>query len=348
MIYVFSLLIFMGIFVYKPNVICLLAILFLSYLSFISINIPDMSNYLFIYSHIQPYELMGEGYGWYLINDLGRQHNLSFLQLKMILVIVSLTLLFLAIKYFNGKNKNFIWGLYLIYPALLDVIQIRFMLAISISIFALIFLFKNKWWSIIIYVCLIGLAMQIHSSCAFYFSFLAIPFFKKYKKISTSVIAAGVLILIIFKDKLAEYVSSFASDRQGLYFENGTTTRTFLLIICILVLFYFVAKALNDEVNKNLFFNERQRRLLEFNYDINLLMLLTIPLSLISSEFLRVQRLAWIIMYMSLNLYQINNQKILVSNIEINSKFLGWVLAMIGFCFLIVYMSPEVVPSFFY
>lgn len=347
MIYIFALLIILGIFVYRPNLLNFFIILFLTYLSFVSTNIPDLQNYLFIYSYIQPNELMGEGYGWYLINNWGREHHFDFFQLKALLVFLSLILLLITFKYFLGKNINLVWGLYLLYPALLDIIQVRFMVAVCISLFALIFLFKDKWWSVLIYILLIWIASCIHSSCLFYFSFVLIPLLKRFRKAFTFFVIAITLILIPFRGKLENYIGFLASDRQNVYFQEGTTVKTLLLIIFVIIMFYVLSLNLVKN-SKNLIFNDRQKSIIEFCSNINLLMLLVIPLSFITSEFLRVQRLAWPIMYISIAIYQMMGQDIIIHNIKINNKIIGESLAAFGFIFLIVYMSPEVVPSFFF
>lgn len=75
MIYVYILLVLLCTLLKKPNILGIFVVIFLSYLVSVSSNVPDFSNYEYIYQHIIPTELFGMGKGWYFINNIGRQNN---------------------------------------------------------------------------------------------------------------------------------------------------------------------------------------------------------------------------------------------------------------------------------
>ncbi|MBD5430748.1 MAG: EpsG family protein [Lactobacillus sp.] len=321
--------------------------IFLSYLTFVSTDVPDFANYQYVYQHINPNQLFGMGKGWYMLNDWGRNKGWDYPQFKTFLVFISLLLIFIAVRYFLGKNYNLIWGLYLFYPALLDIIQVRFFVTLGIFIFALIFLFQRKWWSIIIYVLLITLAVPIHSSAAFYYLFVFVPFIEKRQKVFSVGIFIGTILLVFLKSPLQKFISMFASTRQQFYFESTTSLGTLLLLDLMVIVFYFITYSINNEIVNSSIFSEKEKMFSKFCVTINLLMLVLIPMGIVSPEFLRVQRASWLLFYMLLTVVLKRKQDAVVGNVRIKSQLLGMMMALFGFGVLINYLSPLVVPSFF-
>lgn len=348
MIYIYILLILLGMIIpIRFNFIGILVIIFLSYLTFISINVPDFSNYQYIYQRINPNQLFGMGKGWYLLNNWGRDKGWDYSQFKTFLISVSLLLIFLTIKYFIGKNYNFIWVLYLLYPALLDIIQARFFIALGIATLSLIFLFQRKWWSIIIYIFLITLAVRIHSSAAFYYLFVFVPFVEKKQKIFSIVTFISTLLLIFLKTPLQKLILIFASTRQQYYFEYTTSLGTYILLDSMVIAFYLITYSLNNRIINSAVFSKKEKKFSNMCMAINLIMLFLIPMSILSPEFFRVQRISWILLYIMLAVILRRKQDLVIGKIQIKPQLLGLIMALFGFIVLINFLSPQVVSSFF-
>lgn len=349
MLYIYILLILLGIAIpaVRFNFIGVLVIIFLSYLTFISVNIPDFPNYQYVYQRINPSQLFGMGRSWYVLNNWGRNKGWDYSQFKTVMILSSLLLIFLTVKYFTGKNYNLIWGLYLLYPALLDVIQARFFIALGIVIFALIFLFQRKWWSIIIYVLLITLAVTIHSSAAFYYILVFVPFVEKKQKIFSRGVFIVTLLLILLKSPLQKLVSIFATTRQQFYFGSTTSLGTYILLDLMVIAFYLITYSLNNEIVNSIAFSEKEKDFSNMCMTINLMMLFLIPMSILSPEFFRVQRVSWILLYMVIAVILKRKQDAVIGDVQIKPQLLGLVMALFGFIVLINFLSPQVVPSFF-
>lgn len=348
MIYIFIAIVLLGLFLKKTNIVNLLSIVFLTYLVSTATFIPDFPSYEYIYEHINSNQTFGMGTGWYWLNNLGREFNLTYVQFRTILVLLSLILISFVIYYFLGNNPNMIWGLYLIYPIFLDLVQIRFFFALSISLLALTFLSRQKWWSTVFFVILISIAIRIHSSTAFFISFSIIPLIKKHEKNIGIFIGFITLFLILFRGWLVNIVSLFASERQTYYF--SATNASWLIVIMynlLILFFYFITYEANSVIENSSQFNLKEKGLSYLSSGINLVMLLLIPLSWISSEFLRLQRISWIFIYMILYIFYKHNEDIKLLNIRVNSKVLAVVLAIFGYGILIMCTSPLAFTSFF-
>ena len=347
MIYFFVGLILLGLFLPKSNIVALLTIVFLGWLSLISINIADFSSYQGIYYAISKDQLYQTGYGWYFLNSIGRNLGLTYIQFKTILVIVSLILLFITIKCFVGQNLNYIWALYLLYPSLINITQIRFAFAMSLVLVGLIFLFKKKLWSTIVYVLIVLMAISIHTGTSYYLLFLLILIIEKKERLFSGILIIITICLLPFKNFLRQIVRIFANDRQTSYFDNSSNLGAILVMIGVIIVFWLLSKYLDKNIKQNAKATKNEKDVSRFISNINLCMLFILPLIPLSVELARVQRISWILLYMQLALFLVTREDVILGRMRVNSKFLGLIIGLFGFFILIMYMAPLTLSSIF-
>ena len=347
MIYFFIGLILLGLFLPKGNIVALLTIIFLGWLSLITINIADFSSYQGIYYAISKDQLYQTGYGWYLLNSIGRNLGLTYIQFKTILVVVDLILLFITIKYFVGRNLNYIWALYLLYPSLINVTQIRFAFAMSLVLFGLIFLFKKKLWSTIVYIFLVLIAISIHTGTAYYLLFLLIPIIEKKERLFSWILIIVTICLIPFKNLLQQIVSIFANNRQISYFDNSQSLGSTLIMIGVIIAFWLLSNHLDMLIEHAPQITKREKSLSKFIRNINLCMLFILPLLPLSIELARVQRISWVLFYIQLSIFLVTKEDLILGGIKLNSKAFGLIIGLFGFFVLIMYMAPLTFTSIF-
>ena len=337
----------LGLFLPKSNIVALLTIVFLGWLSLISINIADFSSYQGIYYAISKDQLYQTGYGWYFLNSIGRNLGLTYIQFKTILVIVSLILLFITIKCFVGQNLNYIWALYLLYPSLINITQIRFAFAMSLVLVGLIFLFKKKLWSTIVYVLIVLMAISIHTGTSYYLLFLLIPIIEKKERLFSGILIIITICLLPFKNFLRQIVRIFANDRQTSYFDNSSNLGAILVMIGVIIVFWLLSKYLDKNIKQNAKATKNEKDVSRFISNINLCMLFILPLIPLSVELARVQRISWILLYMQLALFLVTREDVILGRMRVNSKFLGLIIGLFGFFILIMYMAPLTLSSIF-
>lgn len=347
MIYFFIGLVLLGLFLPKSNTVALLTIAFLGWLSLISINIADFSSYQGIYYAISKDQLYQTGYGWYLLNAIGRNFGLTYIQFKTILVVVDLILLFVTIKYFVGRNLNYIWGLYLLYPSLINVTQIRFAFAMSLVLVGLIFLFKKKLWGTIVYMLIVFIAMTIHTGTAYYLLFLLIPIIEKKEQLFSWILIIITISLLPFKNLLQQVVGIFANNRQISYFDNSQSLGSTLIMVGIVIVFWVLSSHLDKMICHDPKITNREKAISKFVRNINLCMLFILPLLPLSLELARVQRISWILLYMQVSIFLIAKEDVVFGKFKLNSKILGLIIGLFGFFVLIMYMAPLTFTSIF-
>ena len=126
---------------------------------------------------------------------LGNRMSLKFDEFRIIVIVFELCLLIITIRKFT-TSVAFVLTLYFIFSASVDAELFRQLLANTIVMFSLIFLFdKNKVANFLIYIGLVAVAALIHSSCWFFLAFLLV---KIKKKRILAIIVLSITIAFLF------------------------------------------------------------------------------------------------------------------------------------------------------
>lgn len=156
-------------------------------------NNPDMLSYEYIYytdnSNIEP--------AFKLLIDFFRSFGLEYNFFVASISVICLLLIFSSFKKYT-KNLNFVIFLYMIYPFILDVIQFRNFICVSILVFSLQFLLKNDLQNKVIFAILIILAGLFHNLYFLYLVLLLINLQNKNLLIKLIIALTLVFSIIIF------------------------------------------------------------------------------------------------------------------------------------------------------
>ncbi|WP_281164544.1 EpsG family protein [Liquorilactobacillus sicerae] len=343
--------IIIGFLLKKPKIIFFVDTIFLSILTSSSTNVPDFLSYYSIYYNIKKDFYYETGSGWYYLCLMGRSLGIGYAQFKGILVFISLVLIYVTLLYFYKKDNNFIWSLYLLYPALIDCIQIRFFIAAAIGIFAIIFLSKDNLKGYLMFIVLIAFAGTIHSSVLFFILLLFVNIVDKLSKsklfiIILVVVSATIYFSTIGEKILESAISIFANMRQQSYLVSNNNMSTiefmvYFIIIISFVLFSMYMKLNFFKLNPNMY-SKKLDRLFSIIFFFNIMTLLLLPMLKFSSDFIRIQRPVWILMYSEILFYIANStKKIFLKRISLVA------FAIISFFLLLGYYAPLVLPGFF-
>lgn len=359
MLMVFFCLVIGSILIKKPNFFPPLIIMFLVIINYNAPNVADFMSYNNIYNSITDKELYQTGYGWYLLNNLGRKFGLDYNHYKMWTIIIAGCCIWMVSRILVGKGENSIAGLYLLYPALLDTVQLRFYTAMTIVLIGILFLVKQKPWSPTIFIAFVLMAYTVHSSTIFYAIFAFYPMIDKISDKMLYVIVGISILLIVFKNKLLSIVYYVANVRQLQYLDSAygvTSGSSYMLVIAIMsiVVMYFINNRIFVLINSNTLFSDKDKKTVSTIRGISLMMFLLIPLVILSGEFFRVFRIIFILSYISMAIlskynysYQIKNIKYNGKSIKIKSQFLGLIIAVVAFIINILYLAPAAFNSYF-
>ncbi len=199
------------------------------------------------------------------------------------LIFINYYLLHKAAKNLNC-NENIFFGLFLIFPSMIQLIQFKFFTASTLVIYGYSILVKDKKYSLLIYLGFVFLAYLIHSS-SIMFLILALIKIKKLNKNILLIFAILLSVLVsLTLDNISGLISPLISEHQyERYILNSTTPSSIMWIISILFLWfssYIIGntsikylKEDNDMVKKSSFIHKNILSIVLLFFTIPLLLL---------------------------------------------------------------------------
>jgi hypothetical protein len=134
--------------------------------------------------------------GYSLLCEIFRNLGCNYLEFKAIVTFISLFFIFKTI-YRLSVSPSVGAALFLIYPFIIDITQIRNFIAYGIVFAAIPYLFNNDWKSIVKYCAIVFLASTIHVSAIFYLLFILAKV-----RIKFFYVVVGIVILEVAKEAL--------------------------------------------------------------------------------------------------------------------------------------------------
>ena len=213
-----------------------------------SVSFADYDNYERYFMRVTSGEMgilyMGMPVGWYYLCLLFAQIGLSYRGMTTVLIILSFFLVHRFVKTIDCKEGAF-WSLFILFPGLVQVVQLRFFLGSAIVFWTLGSLVRKEKWGLIRFLLGVFIAYFIHASCAIFLVFAFIILFDRFdtrKAIFMSVCGTALLYLAsaYIPQVVALYIPSVKYER---YFESSIseTTTTWAIrialvwIICVAV-----------------------------------------------------------------------------------------------------------------
>lgn len=189
---VFILLILLGLFRPKSNIVAVSIFLLAIILWGWNYDNPDIQNYIWRYEESFD-DYTGE-FGFHLLCKIGNYLNLSFQQFKIVIGIIAYSFLYYIIRN-NTIYVAFVSSIYLICFFILDVTQMRNFIAFIIIFYAISKYLKPEptSWQIIKYCILVICATTIHLTSVFFLLFLLV-YIKVDWKLITILIFGAILI----------------------------------------------------------------------------------------------------------------------------------------------------------
>ena len=234
----------------------------------------------------------------FVFNKLGCSYQFfRFIECFLSLLLLSKT----VTRY--STNPIFVFSLYLIYPFLLDSVQLGNFISYSIVLYSLKYLEEPFTKGGIKYIFGVLIASQFHILSIVYIIFLLV-YVKSIRKIYIFSFFTNILLTISinFLPRLVSYIPLLRSrsDQIKYYlsfdqsYKNGAIAYSFLLFVCLLVLLtkVYIIKC-NISFSQDNTFNKALK--------IAGLTFCFIPFILINSEFVRLIRNTWVIYYLALS-----------------------------------------------
>lgn len=324
------------------------------------------------YSYENNYFSIGNGlenwdfeFGFQLINKLAYKLGFSYQDFRIIIALIGMLLIYQTVKKFT-QNTAYVMSLYLIYPLILDTIQIRNFFAMSIVIYGMRYIISlEKYY--LKFIIAIALATSIHATMAFYLAFLLVSLKNNQKMISV-VVSISVLSTILMPYIIKTASFFIASDKISTYFYTETSILTqigvfiyFFYSIYIIVFLETILSKLDvkkmkyaDTVEEKILSDSRNSEINDMLIidkktivSINIIALLSLPLVINNLNFFRLYRNIFIINYIYYAVYFESDKKTYNSYF---AQLLVLVLIVVSFI-LLIYLVPQsdiITPVFDY
>lgn len=333
----------------------------------LSHDAPDYNNYQIVYDHIGNGNVYTDtGIGWYYFCRFGNLLGLDYRFFSILIYLFSMLLINHTVKIFvkSHRYRFFVWSLFLIYPALLDAVQIRFFLAQAIVFFGFKYLLKSGWKNYCTYIGLCLLAFTVHTSTIFYLVFLLGPVLHKVQKYLMGFVALATVAMLLGRGLIYNIALGFVNDlRVSRYFSSTDSIGPFGLIayLSTLYLFWMVSKYCYDKTGykdfdknvkvncKNIgLYNHDCRDISNLFYQMSMLIWMVMPLTLFDTNFFRLQRPMWLMLYIVFATMMENGNRVIRigKSPYFNIFTFSEGVSILGFVFYICVFNFNVVYSF--
>lgn len=284
-----------------------IAALLISLLSITSNFYADLDNYVPLFNYYNSKEFVlsfpNTNFIWVLLCKLFYMLGFNYRGMIIGIVFFNYYLLHRAAKNLQC-NENIFFGLFLIFPSIIQLINLKFSLAFSLIVFAYSILCVEKKYSTICFFILTIIASLIHNSA---FVFLLLIFAKK-KKINMGrlfVIALIITVFIIFNlNTITHFVQHFISNQQyERYFTDTITPSSniwiLLIFLCWLISYIFGFLAINyiNKDKENKYNNIFRKCIVVIN-----IMVLTLPLLLLDRNMHRFIEIGFVMVFFMMSM----------------------------------------------
>lgn len=272
----------------------------------------DFDGYYFIFERINDTQtnLVGATLGWFWLCRIAGEVGLNYYGMSLLLTIAACFFLHELFSKFDA-NENIIWAAIFVFPLLINGIQIRFFLSISIVAFGLGFLIFDNKFSMLKFIACVLIATSIHSAAAIFAVLTLVLIYEKLRPkenvLFTVLVLIGTIVGVRIIPGLAKaYLYQSQYDR---YIANSSTTTSIkwtasivVCWICTILIFDLLIRITSIECRK---------KYKEIGYDIvfkrvrTILFLLglTLPLLSFDRNFHRFIQLGYILDAIALGIY---------------------------------------------
>lgn len=265
----------------------------------------DFANYERGYSWAQGSFSLNSEMGYQLIYKLSILLGLTYHQFLIILSFTGLLIIYNTIIRYT-KNVAFVLALYFIFPFIIDVVQVRGFLIMSIILYSTRFIIEERKLGTLKFVILVLFATSIHYSALFYISFLLI----KQKNISSltvlslSLTASG--IILAFTNFIPSLALKFVPLEKVTHYFNNRLNWGIIIALVIyaanFLLIYYSYHKIRAEREKQNHENDTpdlDYKFVEAVYKINIILMLLFALYVFNMIFFRLYRNILILNYIA-------------------------------------------------
>lgn len=292
---------------------CTLILLLLS-VTTNTLNYSDVSPYQYQFnlanvSHVPLNELNDISFGFYVLFKVSYALGLNYRGMMLISIIICM---FLLHRFLENEivNENIFWGLFLIFPGIVEIIQIKYFLGSTIVVYSFKYLLSDKKYNSIKFVIGVFIAYLFHSSCIIFLLLLGVKIIKKYKvNIPLKITIIGIFVFSLFLRFVpliaTKVISSIRMERYFGSLATGTSIDNFFQVTIYWLSVVFITRYCYLKLEKQMIANKSISKI-EFifkNYAALCILGITLPLLIYDLNFFRFIEIGYIFGYVTISAY---------------------------------------------
>lgn len=290
-----------------------LAASLMAFLSATSTSYADLINYVPLFEYVNYVELpvaaQTTGVIWACLNKLFYFLGFNYRGMVVVMLFLDYYLMHNAVRRLGG-NENLYFGLFLIFPSIIQLVQFKFFTAFCVVFVGYSILVTSEKLSRVKYLGFIAIAFLIHTSCVMFLLLLLVKM-KHYDRKRFVLITAGLtLFMVIFLNPIVSIVSRYLNPRLSARYLTDSITPSSLTWIVLIFIVWLVSYILSSYLLSNRAFegttitsDDSSFYVANYNGMAIEILLLTLPFLLLDSNYHRFLEMGYSILFVVAGMY---------------------------------------------
>lgn len=214
------------------------------FLSITSTTYADLDNYVPLFDYINyvdlPIAMQTTGVIWACLNKMFYILGFNYRGMVAILLFVDYYLMHNAVRRLNG-NENLYFGLFLIFPAVIQLVQFKFFTAFCVVFIGYSVLVTSEKFPRVKYLIFIMIAVLIHTSCVMFLLLLLIKMKHYDRKLFVLITAGMTLFMVILLNPIVSIISRYLNPRLSARYLTDSITPSSLTWIVLIIFVWLMS-----------------------------------------------------------------------------------------------------------
>lgn len=285
----------------------------MAFLSVTSTSYADLSNYIPLFEYVSYVELsvaaQTTGLIWACLNKLFYFLGFNYRGMVVVMLFLDYYLMHNAVRRLGG-NENLYFGLFLIFPSIIQLVQFKFFTAFCVVFVGYSVLVTSKKLSKVKYLAFIAIAFLIHNSSVMFLLLLLVKRKHYDRKLFVLITVGLTLFMVVFLNPIVSIVSRYLNPRLSARYLTDSITPSSLTWIILMFIIWLIAYVVSSYLLSNRAFgNTTITSEDDFFYVTNYngmsieILLLTLPFLLLDRNYHRFLEMGYSMLFVIAGMY---------------------------------------------
>lgn len=290
-----------------------LAAALMTFLSVTSTSYADLNNYVPLFEYVNYVELpvaaQTTGIIWACLNKLFYLLGFNYRGMVAVLLFADYYLMHNSVRRLGG-NENLYFGLFLIFPSIIQLVQFKFFTASCVVFVGYSILVTSEKFPRVKYLVFIAIAILIHTSCVMFLLFLLVKLKQDDRKLFVLITVGLTLLTVICLNPIVSIVSRYLNPRLSARYLTDSITPSSLTWIVLIFIVWLMAYIVSSYLLSNRAFDgttitsdDSSFYVANYNGIAIEILLLTLPFLLLDRNYHRYLEMGYSILFVITGMY---------------------------------------------